>query len=145
MKLFFPIIGTVFILICTSVSWAMSLDDLVERDGLWYKKFTNIPFSGELSEGSHIGTMKNGKPHGFWVKYWDNGGVHYKGYWKNGVSEGYYIEYHENGQLMIEGSYKNGKKDGCFKAYNQDGSIDKWWTGFFKNGDRVRFTCVLNK
>ena len=25
------------------------MDDLVERDGLYYKKFTDVPFTGEIS------------------------------------------------------------------------------------------------
>ena len=27
----------------------VTLDDLVERDGLYYKKFTNVPFTGDVT------------------------------------------------------------------------------------------------
>ncbi len=37
-----------------------SMDDLVWRDGIAYKKFTNIPYSGEVT-GEHQGHFKNGK------------------------------------------------------------------------------------
>ena len=27
------------------------MDDLVQRDGLYYQKFTDVPFTGEIGEG----------------------------------------------------------------------------------------------
>mgnify|MGYP003319353502 CR=1 FL=1 len=38
----------IFSLLLTSVSWSKDVDfkDLVKRDGLWYEKFTNEPFTG---------------------------------------------------------------------------------------------------
>ena len=59
---------------------------MVERDNLFYKKFTNIPFSGEIS-GKENGKFKNGRRYGEWISY------------------------HENGQLKSEGNYKDGEKD----------------------------------
>ena len=38
--------------------------DLVERDGLTYKKFTDVPFTGEVDEGLRQGNYKNGGPEG---------------------------------------------------------------------------------
>jgi hypothetical protein len=42
-----------------TVDW----DDLVKREGLLYKKFTNVPFTGEV-EGKKQGRVKNGKREG---------------------------------------------------------------------------------
>ena len=39
-----------------TVDW----DDLVERDGLFYKKFTDVPFTGEVT-GQKQGRLKNGE------------------------------------------------------------------------------------
>ena len=61
--------------------------DLVKREGLLYKKFTDVPFTGKVT-GLSQGKLKNGKKVGPWV------------------------EYHVNGQLSSKGTYKNGKKDG---------------------------------
>ena len=36
------------------------MDDLVKRNDLYYKKFTNIPFTGEIS-GMWKGNVWNGK------------------------------------------------------------------------------------
>ena len=118
-------------------SWGLTMDDLVKRGGLYYEKFTDVPFTGELTKGTHIGFMENGKPEGFWVKYFDDGTLHYKGHFKNGVTEGCWTEYHKNGQLMAKGRYIAGKKDGLWKAFNSDGSVDVWLGGRFKNGERA--------
>ena len=49
-----------------------TMSDLVERDGLYYKKFTETPFTGEITGGVQ-GNYKNGKKEGEWVHYHDNG------------------------------------------------------------------------
>ena len=38
----------IFSLLITSISWSKNVDwnDLIKRDGLWYEKFTNEPFTG---------------------------------------------------------------------------------------------------
>ena len=59
--------------------------ELVEREGLYYKKFTTVPFTGKIT-GNVQGLFKDGKKHGPWV------------------------EYHKNGQLREKGTYKDGKK-----------------------------------
>ena len=48
------------------------MDDLVVRDGLAYREFTKVPFSGEIS-GKETGKIKNGKKIGVWIKYHKNG------------------------------------------------------------------------
>ena len=52
----------------SSVSWSVKLYELVERDGIYYKKFSDIPFTGKI-ESRKIGTgnYKNGKREGFWI------------------------------------------------------------------------------
>ena len=60
-------------------------EDLVLRDGLYYKKFTDVPFTGKIT-GEFQGKLKNGKKEGPWVYY------------------------HYNGQLRSKGTYKDGKK-----------------------------------
>ena len=39
------------------------MDDLAERDGLWYKKFTETPFTGEVTgnpQGSYKTVIQEG-------------------------------------------------------------------------------------
>ena len=75
------------------------MDDLVERNDLYYKKFTDVPFTGEVT-GQEQGSIKDGKKEGRWVTYW------------------------ENGQLDSKGEYKDGKKVGEWVYYKKDGTFD---------------------
>ena len=89
------------------------MDDLVERGGVFYKKFTDIPFTGELDEKTIRGSFKDGREEGSWVMYWDNG------------------------KLMSKGEYKNGRQEGLWKHFKKDGSVWKDHTGIYKNGVKV--------
>ncbi len=62
MKVPFLIISIFFI---SSPSWSeiLTIDDLVEKNDLVYKKFTNFPFTGTIS-GLQSGKFKNGKKDG---------------------------------------------------------------------------------
>jgi antitoxin component YwqK of YwqJK toxin-antitoxin module len=53
------------------------------------------------------------------------------------MKNGGWISYYENGQLMYKGNYKNGKRDGAWISYNEDGTLDKEWTGTFKDGEKI--------
>ena len=69
------------VVLSETIKW----DDLVERDGLYYKKFTDVPFTGKIS-GEAQGSFKNGKREGEWVDYIKDGTVNKKwtGTFKNG-------------------------------------------------------------
>ena len=58
---------TLFLLIFCTPSWSetLTMDDLVERNNLYYKKFTNTPFTGKIS-GIESGSIKKGKKYGEW-------------------------------------------------------------------------------
>ena len=45
---------------------------LVEREGIYYKKFTEVPFTGATTEQTQE-LFKDGKKDGAWVRYYDNG------------------------------------------------------------------------
>jgi len=62
------------------------MDDLVYRDRIYYKKFSDVPFTGKIT-GKITGSIKNGKRHGPWATYFDNGQLdkRYTGTYKNGV------------------------------------------------------------
>jgi len=80
------IIPLVLMSLVSSPSWALSMDDLVWRDGFFYEKFTSTPVSGELDEGKERGSIKNGKMEGSWEYYNEDGTVFesFTGTWKNG-------------------------------------------------------------
>ena len=95
----------------SSVGWSLELKDLVKRDGVFYNKFSDVPFTGKI-ESRKIGTgnYKNGKREGFWIGYYDNGQLMYKGNWKNGKREDAWVSYWNSGKLKNKGIYKNGIK-----------------------------------
>ena len=100
-----------FLISTSSVAWAETVDsnDLVQRQGLYYKKYSDAPFSGTAT-GRMQGTIKDGKQEGAWVIFYENGQLKSKGSLKNGKEEGAWVLFHSNGQLAGEGMYKQGVK-----------------------------------
>ena len=78
------IIPLVLMSLVSSPSWALGMDDLITRAGLYYEKFTATPFTGEVDEGLITGSIKNVKREGSWEGYWANGQLMRKGNYKNG-------------------------------------------------------------
>ena len=101
------------VLLLPALALGETMDDLVYRDGLYFKKFTVVPFTGKIT-GEWQGAFRNGKREGPWVYYYDNG------------------------QLGTKGTLKDGKKDGPWVVYNQDGTVNKKYTGTYKNGVKVK-------
>ena len=50
---------------------------------LFYKKFTDVPFTGEIS-GRESGVFKDGKQDGLWKIYYENGLISTKRNYKDG-------------------------------------------------------------
>ena len=113
-----------FILLSLSIpSFGETMDDLVKRNGLYYKKFTDVPFTGEV-EGNKQGSFKDGKKEGSWATYWDNGQLRSKGAYKNGTKDGFCQFYWMYGRIRDEGSFKNGTKHGMWVGYwEKNGSL----------------------
>mgnify|MGYP000232776340 CR=1 FL=1 len=149
-----------FISLLSSPSWSVTLGDLVERNDLYYEKFTDVPFSGKVT-GSEQGSFKNGVKEGSWLWYFSTGQLAQQGNYKNGnwdgawvtyyisgnlsqksnykddMYEGAYMHYYDNGQLDFKGNYKNGKKEGVWVGYNEDGTVGKEYTGTYKDGVKI--------
>jgi antitoxin component YwqK of YwqJK toxin-antitoxin module len=103
-------------LLFPALAFGETMDDLVQRPqwtGLYYKKFTEVPFTGKVT-GKSRGSFKDGKRDGPWVSYWDNG------------------------QLWSKGTYKYGMKVGPWVGFLQDGTVNEKDTGTFKDGVKVK-------
>ena len=136
-----------------------TMDDLVDRDGLYYKKFTDVPFTGKITRKIQ-GSFRNGKKHGVWVeydrdgrvskkvtnkngkedtyvenRYYDNGQLHSKVTYKDGNRDGPWVYYHKDGQLRYKGNWKDDKRDGPWVSYHYNGQLK--FKGTFKNGVKV--------
>ena len=100
----------------------LSINDLVEKDGLYYEKNSDDPFSGEVT-GNIVGKFKNGKPEGEWVEYYENGELLSKGNYINGELDGEFLYNFEDGQLREKGNVKNGKWEGEYLEYYEKGQL----------------------
>ena len=113
MKQLTTLITIFFISLLSSPSWGEDMDDydLVKRDGLWYEKFTDVPFRGKLT-GEYNGWIKNGKREGLWIRYHENGQLMTKGTYKDGKLGGLWEVFYDNGQRKTRENYKYGVLDG---------------------------------
>jgi len=160
-QIFAPILLLVLLFPALAFGETVKFEDLVERERLLYKKFSDVPFTGEVT-GRYQGTFKDGKRDGPWVSYHDNGQLHWKGtykdgewdgpwvnYWdngqlqskkiyKNGKLDGPSVWYYDNGQLIYKGTYKNWKREGPWVEYNIDGTLNEERSGTFKDGVKVK-------
>ena len=135
------------VLLFPALALGETMDDLVEQDGLFYKKFNPVkrsilllirqpghnvvPFTGTVT-GKSQGKIRNGKKDGPWVYYHDNGRLSYKGNYKDGNQDGPWVYYHSNGQLSYKGTYKDNKKDGPYVNYYDNGQLGS--KGTYRNG-----------
>ena len=122
-------------IICEKTSFScpdINFQELIKRDGIYYKKFSDVPFTGDVF-GKKKGFLKKGIPEGSWVSFYDNGQLDTKGNFKNGKKEGSWVSFYDNGQLEYKRNFKNGKKDGLFSYYD-NGQLQL--SGQFKKGKK---------
>ena len=137
---------TLLVSLLFSPSWGetLTINDLVTRNNLYYKKFTDIPFTGEIS-GKESGKFKKGKKEGKWVYYhengqlrikinYKNGNLNRKGNFKRGKKHGLWERYYKTGKLEYKINYKDGIKDGLEEEYFTTGKLMS--KGTYKGGKK---------
>ena len=124
------------VLLFSTLALGETMKDLVVMDGLYYKKFTDVPFTGKVT-GEYQGSFKDGKRDGPWVSYYYNGQLKWKGNYKDGKVDGPFVSYWDNGTVQSQGTSKDGEMEGPWFSYNKDGTVDENWTGTFKNGKKI--------
>ena len=129
--------------------------DLVQRNGLFYEKFSNTPFNGTTtgqfkkpfkngrlhgveeiynSRGqlSSLITYKDGIRHGKALHYHDNGKLHEEATYKSDLKDGPYVLWWYNGQLRAKGVYEAGTREGRWMDFHEDGTPDLKKTGTYQ-------------
>jgi hypothetical protein len=103
------------VLLLPALALGETMKDLVERDGLFYKEFTDVPFTGNIT-GKTRGTIRNGKKNGPWVYNWKNGQFYWnkgqlwkKGTYRDGKEEGSWVYNWNKGQLWKKETYQDGE------------------------------------
>ena len=66
---------------------------------------------------------ENGKKHGLWEYYHDNGQLSSKVNYENGKQHGLWEYYFDNGQLRYKANYLNGKPHGLWEDYWRNGQL----------------------
>ena len=111
-RIFAPIFALALLFPSLALGAEVTIGDLVERDGLFYEKSTDVPFTGEVT-GQGQGQIKDGKREGPWVAYRDND------------------------QLLRKGDYKGGKRDGPWIVYWHDGTKNECLSGTYRDGVKI--------
>jgi len=137
----------VFLFCCTSLTAGESVDfgELVRRNETYFKKFSDVPFSGTVT-GRAEGQLLNGMPDGIFRRFHANGQLAYKYeephdrqtevrqynqsgivQWikrtKNGRLHGVNSTFFENGMLREKTTYKNGVLHGIAEHYDANGEL----------------------
>jgi len=96
-----PVLLMTFLSPSLAISGEVTMDNLIFRssNGLHYKKFTEVPFTGKVT-GIGQGSFSDGKRDGPHVLYHKNGQVSTKETYKNGERDGPWVTYHDNGQVL---------------------------------------------
>lgn len=80
------------------------------------------------------GTMRNGKPDGYWKTYDEYGNIRSEGNRKNFQLDSLWKFYDENGKLKLTITYKDGKKNGLRTTYLEDRILVDSFADNVKNG-----------
>jgi len=112
------------------------------RDGMYYTKDTNKPYSGQVfslhddGKKKGEGSLKDGKmiSKTEW-EWYQNGQKKSEIHYKDGKKDGLWVEWYDNGQKRQEGNYIKGVRDGKWILWTQNGkkkSKTKWKNGIKK-------------
>ena len=93
-------------------SFIVSAQNSVIPNGVNVFKYSNGNVASE-------GTMRDGKPDGYWKTYYENNILKSEGNRKNFELDSTWRFYDEKGKLTLEINYKNGKKNGLRKSYRE--------------------------
>ena len=116
----------------------IQMDEVVKRDDTFYRKFSNIPFSGHI-ESYHpngqlkiIGDFSSGKKVGNWIEYYLSGIKKSEGQFTNGKKDGLWVYYFLNENIKEKQFYIEGNKDGLWEKFDVHGTVVQ--TESYQNG-----------
>ena len=116
----------------------IQMDEVVKRDDIFYRKFSNIPFSGHI-ESYHpngqlkiIGDLSGGKKVGNWIEYYLSGIKKSEGQFAKGKKDGPWVYYFLNANIKEKQFYIEGNKDGLWEKFDVNGTVVQ--TDSYQNG-----------
>ncbi len=145
----------------------VSRQNLVMRNGRWYKGPETNPFTGLMADLYPSGVLmdrsviSNGLPNGWSESWYTNGQMQVREGFRNGVSDGLREKWFPNGRKMSEATIVDGKVTGTFQSWHENGQLSEriqmkqgepegiawaWYpSGFAKAEIAVRDGKVLNR
>ena len=143
---------------------------LIEKEGVYYTKDTNQPYSGpvfsiyDINQKKEEGSLKEGKRDGLFTGWYQNGQKKFEETWKNGKKYGESFEYYQNGEVLVYNDgvliwnvfnqnpkkevheYYTGSKE-VFKVLEIDDGKEKLvgFKGFYNNGQKWFESSVLEE
>ena len=119
----------------------VNVEELEERESIWYLKDSETPYSGKVyalhpnGQKKKEGNFKEGKTDGLLVRWHKNGQKETEGNYKDGKADGLFVEWYENGQKLMKGNFKDGKFEGLQMAWHEN--EQKKWEAIFKDGEKI--------
>ena len=117
---------------------SIQIDEIVKRDDTFYRKFSNIPFSGHI-ESYHpngqlkiVGDLLDGKKVGNWIEYYLSGIKKSEGQFANGKKDGAWLYYFLNANIKEKQFFIDGHKDGLWEKFDVHGTVVQ--TESYQNG-----------
>lgn len=94
-------------------------EDLIEEMPNMYREY----FPGK-KQIKMMGPLDNeGRRHGAWESFFENGQKNSATYYMNGIREGHSIVYHPNGAVFYYGEYTNDEKVGLWRTFHENGAL----------------------
>ena len=127
----------ILIILLGFVEQKLYLDQIVNFDGLFYKKSDQKLVNGKVylnkDEGDKfLGKIVKGEKKGLWLDFYSNGKKKGEYTYKNGMMNGPYTLWFKNGVRGEYGFYKDNKKDRLIIKWDQNGK--KYSSVTFKDG-----------
>jgi antitoxin component YwqK of YwqJK toxin-antitoxin module len=79
--------------------------------------------NGDYKNANSKFTVIDGKVHGKYVRYYNNGTLEFECSYVHGKKHGEYVRYYKHGQIEEKSTYKNGKRCGEHVIYKPDGNL----------------------
>ena len=117
---------------------SIQMDEIVKRDDTFYRKFSNIPFSGHIESYQPngqlkiIGDLSDGKKVGNWIEYYLSGIKKSEGQFADGKTDGPWVYYFLNANIKEKQFFIDGHKDGLWEKFDVHGTVVQ--TESYQNG-----------
>ena len=108
------------------LSQEYNIEDLLEQDGVFIKKFSDEEVNGKVyfmygDTKVYLGKIKKGKQDGAWIEWYENGFKRSKTVYLNGLINGKREWWSEYGKMDSSGTYKDGKLNGEWTSWHENG------------------------